>query len=131
MTVSPGSPAAASRQAFPSVEQSAAYQQYVKRPKSELSKLIYLMDRFRDSKVQAIYDGNPYDATEAANLTHKYLARNYKKDQSAEHWVKIHSYSSLPAGNIIYIQFSNGQKRPARDVLLEELKTLKNIQGAS
>lgn len=112
---------------MPSLQQSEAYRQYAHRPRTELSKLVYLMDRFRSSDFVIFSDGMIYDADFALKFAKKYLSKNYNKER-AEHWIKVHAYRTPGAGKIIDIQFSDGTRRPLRDVLLEELKVLERAR---
>ena len=117
-------PTAFSSDFLPPFQETSAYRQYLKRPKTELSKILYLLDRFKDSSVKVVYDGQKYDAKYAAGEATKYIARNYKKKEQAESWIKIHAYRSQPDGDIIYLKYPDGKYRPLRDVLLEELSLL-------
>ena len=109
--------------------QSKAYERYLQRSPSELSKLIYLLERYKDTDIKVIYDGNEYDALEGANYAKRYLAQHYNKKENAEKWLKIHAYRSTPAGNVIYFKFSDGQRRPMLDVLLEELRLIEKARS--
>jgi hypothetical protein len=118
---------AAARAADPSfepVEQSKAFRQYTLRGASEFSKILYLIDRFKNTKVEVVYDGYPYPALRAAQEARAYLAKNYRQGDPAERWIKLNAYRS-GAGNIIYFKYPDGDRRPMRDVLLEELQILK------
>lgn len=110
----------------PSFQQSEAYRQYVHRPRTELSKLVYLLDRFRRADFEITFDAVVYDADFALKFAKKYLAKNYKKEEAAR-WINIHAYRTPRAGKIIYIKFSDGSSRPLRDMLLEELKALEKL----
>lgn len=113
---------------LPPREESAAYQQYVKRPRTDLSKLIYLMDRFKGSDFKILFDSNEYQSSEALRYAKTYLAKNYKSNEKAESWLKTHSYRSPTMGKVIYFKFSDSQYQPLRDVLLEELRELEDIK---
>ncbi len=109
---------------WPSVDESFAFQQYLKRPTTELSKLIYLMDHFKDADAKIIYDGNEYHVAKALRYAKKYLADHYKSNEKATAWLKAHAYRSQPKGNVIYAKFPEGKFRPMVEVLLETLTEL-------
>ncbi len=115
-------------EALPPFQESAAYKQYTRNPKSELSKLIYLMNRFRDSDLKVLYDGHDYTSDYAIGEAKKYIARNYHKE-NAEKWIKKHAYRAQSGGgDIIYLKYSDGKLRPLRDVLIEELEALQKAR---
>ncbi len=106
-------------------ETTPAYAQYSRRPSTELSKLIYLIDRFKETALQVLYDGYEYTAPEAARYAKNFLAKNYKEG-SADSWVKNHCYRT-EGGSIIYLKDPAGELRPLQDVLLTELETLQTL----
>ena len=110
---------------------SKAYQQFVLRPRSELSKLICLIDRFADSNIQILYDDQYYPASFIAPIARAFLASHYNHE-SAEDWVARWCAVSIPDGNPIWIKFQDGNSYRALDVLLEELKVLNHsVEGSS
>ena len=106
------------------MEQSDAYQKYCRRPKTELSKLLFLIDRFKDSDIKVVYNGNHYDSEVATKYARQYIRDHYRSTQDAESFVKDHAHRSEPQGNVIYAEYPDGKIRPASEVLLEELKAL-------
>jgi len=106
-----------------SPKESQAYQRYHLRPKTELSRLLYLMDRFVGTPIQVIYNGNAYDADRAVKYARGYIARHYQ-NENVELWIQRNTYRSNPEGRIIYFRYPDGSRRPARDALLEELDKL-------
>lgn len=104
-------------------QESLAYQQYSRRPKTELSKLVYLMDRLKKGHFIILYNGRPYEAVKIATLVKGYIALNYRKEK-AEDWIQNHAYKSRSKGQVIFLQSPDGEKRVLKDVLLEELKLL-------
>lgn len=112
---------------LPPIEDSEAYQQFVLRGPSEFSKLLYLLDRFKDTGFGVIYDGYHYDNRQSLTEARRYLARRYQKGESAQRWLTVHAYRS-PGGQIIYLEFPDGKTRPLRDILLEELDALNEFQ---
>ena len=104
---------------------SAAYQQYQRRPKTELSKLIFLMDRFKGYPAEVIYNGSYYDSDFALKNAKAYMAAHYKKKQAAEEWIRENAYRSDPGREVILYKEPNRAPKPLRDVLLEQLEALK------
>ena len=102
--------------------QSPAYQQYLKRPKNEMSKLLYLMDRFKQAPLTVIYDRVEYESDIALKHAKSYVAKHYQRQNAAE-WIQENAYRSLH-GSVIYVKFPDGEKRVLRDVLIEELNHL-------
>lgn len=109
------------------IEDSQAFQRYSTRKKSELSKLIYLMDRFKGTGYKVIYDGREYDSDQAALEAKKYIAKNYKQEP-AEDWIRQQAYRSSPGGNVIQVKTPEGQLQLLRDLLMSELDSLKHIE---
>lgn len=112
---------------LPPVKESQAYQMFAKRPASELSKLLYLIDRFKDADVKVIYEGDHYEAAYAAGVAKKFLLKNYHKE-SAEHWVKTYCHRAEKSGKFILFEAPDGTFRSARDVLMDELKVIEQIK---
>ncbi len=109
------------------IRDSEAFKQYqLRKSDTELSKLIYLMDRYRDAKFEIQYDGSWYGADEAMMEARKYLRQNYK-NEPAEKFIKLHTYRPYGKEKIIFIRFPNDEIRILRDVLLEELKRLDQV----
>lgn len=107
---------------IPDLTITSAYQQYSLRPKSELSKLIFLIDLYRNSDVQVVYDGVENTSEVALGYARKYISDNYRKE-NAEAWIKEHAYRAK-SGQIIYVKLVSGQVVPLRDLLLEQLHRL-------
>lgn len=108
---------------LPASPQTTAYHKYKNRPKNELSKLIYLMDRFKGTGYKVLYNQMEYDSATALQQAKNYIAKHYQQE-NAEAWVREHAYRSA-AGEIIYLHFEDGKKEILRDALVRELKTLK------
>lgn len=120
LTVAGVSYAAISAQGLQPYQESPAYKQYQKRPKSELSKLIYLMDRFKGSQYTVLFDGAEYDSLKALKYAKSYIAKHYQKEE-AENWLRDHAYRS-PSGKVIYLKTPEGKTEVLRDSLIQELK---------
>ena len=104
-------------------DKSAAYELYIKRPRTELSKLLYLKDVLQRSDYDVIYNGKTYDPDAIASLISMYVRVNYKKEK-AENWITKHAYRSLSKGQVIYLRDPHGKRFILKDVLLQELRTL-------
>lgn len=102
--------------------ESFAYKQYSMRPKNELSKLYYLMDRYRGSDLKVVFNGSEYESRQALGYAKSYLMKNYKKE-NALNWIKLHAYRS-PSGQVIYLKTLDGKNLVLRDVLIKELEAL-------
>lgn len=107
---------------LPPIEESKAWQQFKTRPVSELSKLIYLIDRFGGSKIEIVYDGRYYKAAFGAQLAKFFLAQNYKKE-TVDAWIKKWCSVSM-GGNLIWVKFPDNRFKLSRDVLKQEIEAL-------
>lgn len=112
-----------SEEGLPPIEESEAFRRYLRRPKTELARLLYLADRFLNTEFQVIYNGHPYDSNTAVKYARSYIFKNHKKEK-AESWIKVHAHRAGNSGEIIYVKYPSGAKRPAREFLLEELQRL-------
>ncbi|MBU3759640.1 MAG: hypothetical protein FGM27_06890 [Candidatus Omnitrophica bacterium] len=109
------------------IEDSQAFQRYSVRKKSELSRLLYLMDRFRGSGYKVIYDGLEYDSETAAQESRKFIAKNYKQEPAVD-WIRENAYRSSPGGNVIQVKTPDGTILDLRDVLIDELESLRRVE---
>jgi len=107
---------------FPDLQESQSYKEFKKRPLSEHSKLIYLIDRFGDADIEIVYDGHYFSAPFVARVTRWFLSRHYKRE-SAEKWVMRWCNTSI-SGNLIWVKLPDGHFRLSREILLSELKAL-------
>jgi len=98
---------------------SFAFKQYQLRPKSELSKLYYLMDRYNGSSFKVLYDGAEYESGAALRYAKSYVSKHYRK-QTARDWVSEHAYRS-GSGRAIYLKSPEGKNILLRDALIKEL----------
>lgn len=113
---------------LPPIKQSQAYQQYALREsKTELSKLLYLMDRYRQTPYIIHYEGHDYDAQAALMQARKYVAKNYQKEP-AEEFIRVHAYRPKIGSSILYVKYPDGQTVLLRDILLDELKALESLE---
>jgi hypothetical protein len=111
---------------FPEIRESKAYKKFAVRPLSDLSKILYLIDRFGESKIEVVYDNQSYPAPFATAVARWFLARNYKK-QTPENWVKEWCSHSIMTNKLVYVRLPNGDFLLARDVLLAEIKAINQI----
>jgi hypothetical protein len=109
------------------VEESQAYQDFLKKPSSDLSKMICLLNYFRTAPVIVQFEGTDYTAQAAYPFGLIYLMTNYR-NENPEDWAKKHCYRSLFGNNIIFFKFQDGSSRPARDVILEKYHELEEAQ---
>ncbi len=119
--------AASTAWAMEPLQESAAYQKYQNRPANELSKLIFLLDRFNTENTEIRIDGNVYKAEKAFPYGKSYLAQNYKQEK-AEDWLRKHCYRTKGDNQIIYIRTQGDDFKPFRDVLIDELSVLRTIE---
>ena len=112
---------------LPPVRKSEAYRLYKKRPSSELSRIIYLIDRCKGTELKVLYDGSFYTAEIAVPIARWFLSVYYRK-QTAEQWVKQYCTSTIPYGNPIRFKLPDNTFRLSRDFLLEELAALKTAE---
>ena len=107
------------------LEQSRAYQLFQTRQKNELSKLVFLIDRFKDSKIKIVYDGIEYSPPFVAKLARWFLPSHYH-DENAEKWIMVWCNKSYSERKLIWVKDSKENVKLAREVLLEELKALES-----
>lgn len=124
----PAVPAAASSSAAGLVplEQSKAYKRYSARPQTDLSQLIYLIDRFSEADILILYGDFQVDAPFAAGIARWFISRNYE-GQTAEAWVDKWCKNTFPQGKPINVRLADGDIRPAVDILKDELNQLRAI----
>jgi hypothetical protein len=109
------------------VAESQAYQEFLKKPGNDLSKMICLLNYFRTAPIMVRYDGIDYTAQVAYPFGLVYLMTNYRNENPVD-WAKRHCYRSLFENNIIFFKFQDGSSRPARDVILEKYHELEEAQ---
>jgi hypothetical protein len=109
--------------ALPSPQESPAYKQYLKRPKTELSKILYLLERLKMQNLKILYNGKVFEPCQILTIVKAHIALTYKKEK-AQDWIQVNAYKSRSKGQVIYLEYPNGQRRILRDVLLEELASL-------
>ncbi len=114
---------------LPPLQQSEAFLQFERRPVSELSKLYYLINRFKTCNIIINYDGGHYKANWAAPYVTAFLMLHYRKDETARRWVMNYCHRT-PSRKLIWAICPDGTKRPASEVLLHELEILeKHLSG--
>lgn len=105
------------------LEQSQAYQEFLKKPENDLSKMICLLNYFRTAPIIVRFEGVDYTAQAAYPFGLVYLMTNYRNEKP-ENWARKHCYRSLFSNSIIFFKFQDGSSRPARDVILEKYREL-------
>ncbi|HTL47074.1 MAG TPA: hypothetical protein VL688_03320 [Verrucomicrobiae bacterium] len=108
---------------LPPIEQSKAYGQFQQRPFSDLSVLIYLIDRFKEAELDIVYDGHYFPAPMAARLAKWFLGVQYRKERPVE-WIMKWCNVTVPNGVLIWVKDGKNKYRLSREILLDELKEL-------
>lgn len=112
---------------FPPIKDSFAYKQFMNRKdQSDLSKLIYLIDRFSGTDIQVVYDGISYKSSFAAGVAKWFLARKYNKETVSE-WILKWCNRTILAGNLIWVKFPDGSVKLSREVLTNEVEALEKF----
>lgn len=112
---------------LPPLQESRAFARYKNRIKTDLSKLVYLMERFNAEGVEIKIDGNIYPARIAFPFARAYLALNYSKEK-AEVWIEKHCYRSPFTNNVMLVRLGDEEYQVGRDVLLNELEALRQAE---
>ena len=107
--------------------QSQAFQDFLKKPVNNFSKLVCVLNYMRTVPFMVQYDGIDYTAEAAYPFGLVYLMTNYH-NEDPEHWAKKHCYRSLFSNAVILFKFQDGSSRPARDVILEKYRELEAAQ---
>jgi hypothetical protein len=94
----------------------------------ELSKLLSVLEQFRNTSLKVIFDGIEYDINLAVKRA-KQLIRKHFRSGPASIWVKNNLYLSPFKREVIYLKFPDGGMRPLRDVILERLQRLHRISA--
>ena len=100
-----------------------AFERYLNRPVSELSKLIYLGDMLRDSGLMIVHESMGYDPRLIYPMVSLYVRMNYK-NETAEAWIAKHAYRNGSSYGVIYLKDAQGKVQVLRDFLLQELNSL-------
>lgn len=120
-------PAVWGEETLPFVEQSEAYKEYLKKPATDFSKMICLLNYFRTAPVIVQFEGIDYTPEFAYPFGLVYLMTNYRNEKP-EHWARKHCYRSIFTNKIIYFKFRDGSSRPARDVIIEKFDELEEAE---
>ena len=116
-------PAALGTEGLQPMAESQAFQDFLKKPANNFSKLVCLLNYLRTAPVMVQYEGSDYSMQIAYPLGLAYLMTNYR-NENPEQWVRKNSYRSLFRNQIIYFKLPNGSYVPARDVLTEKIHEL-------
>ena len=122
-------PAVLGAEGLEPIEQSQAYQEFLKKPANDLAKMVCLLNYFRTAPVVVQFDGTDYTAQAAYPFGLVYLMTNYRNEQP-EQWAKKHCYRTLFGNNIIFFKFQDGSSRPARDVIIDKYRELETALKA-
>jgi hypothetical protein len=116
-------PAALGTEGLQPIGQSRAFQDFLKKPANNFSKLVCILNYMRTTPVKIQYEGIDYSVEGAYQVALVYLMTNYR-NENPEQWVRKNSYRSLFKNQIIYLKLPNGSYVPARDVLIEKFYEL-------
>lgn len=89
----------------------------------ELAKLLFVVERYRDSNFKVIYDGAEHDMNSTIPSARVYVQRNYNGER-AETWIKKYLYHSPTRDQVIVLKSPEGRERSLRDALLDDLRKL-------
>lgn len=121
-------PAVLGAEGLEPMESSKAYQEFLKKPANDFSKMICLLNYFRTVPAVVQFEGIEYAPEFAYPIALVYLMTNYR-NENPEQWAKKHCYRSIFSNKIIYLKFRDGSVRPARDVILEKYHELEEAQN--
>ncbi|MBI4549320.1 MAG: hypothetical protein HY714_00125 [Candidatus Omnitrophica bacterium] len=113
---------------LPPIRESKAYRSFIRRRPSEISRLVYLIDRYKGAPLRVIYDGAPYENEVAVKVARWFLPRYYNNEK-AEEWIVRYCSTSFLLDNPIYVEYPDGRRVLARKILLEELQALAEAAG--
>jgi hypothetical protein len=122
-------PAAMGTEGLQPIGKSQAFQDFLKKPANNFSKLVCILNFMRTTPVKVQYEGIDYSIESAYPIGLVYLMTNYH-DEDPEQWVRKNSYRSLFKNQIIYLKLPNGSYVPARDVLIEKFHELEAARRA-
>ena len=109
------------------VDESPSFQDYLKKPPSNLSQLIFALDYFRNEPVMVRFDDVDYPILFAYPLGLVYLL-TYYKNEAPEAWIKKNCYRSPTANKIMYFKYPDGSYRQVRETALQLLQELEVAQ---
>lgn len=111
---------------LPSIEKTRAFEQYRSRPENELSKMLYLIDRFGETNAEVIYAGKTFKTGMVARIARWFIKTHYK-DEQARGWINQWCYRTIPSGELVWVKGKDGSYFSARDILLADLGRLESI----
>lgn len=128
LTVYPFAPAFAQPVAIlpelPPIQESPAYKQFRQKPQSELSKMMYLIQRFKNLNVEIQYNSHRYRIREISPLIMAYVFANFDRKGTAREWVIANASYSRTKRNPILVHLQDGSHERASELLLRELEIL-------
>lgn len=108
---------------IPDIRGSVAYKNYLMRPTTELSKLLFLLERLSEAKFQVLYAKAYYDVDFVAPLARWFLKYRYT-NQTAEKWIALYCSTTVLSRERIWVRLENKKFVLSRDVLMDELRRL-------
>ena len=121
------SPAALGAEGLQPLAGSQAYQDFLKKPVNDFSKMVCLLNYFRTAPIIVRFEDIDYAPEFAYPVGLVYLMANYHNEKP-EHWARKHCYRSIFSNKIIYFKFRDGSSRPARDVIIEKFHELEEAE---
>lgn len=112
---------------LPEMHQSPAYQDLMRHPITELSKINYLIERFKDANAEIDYNGHYYYPKDISRFVQMFIAIHFDPHETAKDWIIKYANRSIPKGDPIWIRLSNGKFYQSKDVLMGELDDLENV----
>ncbi len=113
---------------LPLLETSEAFEQYLKKPRTNLAKLLFGLNYFRTAPVMVRYDDVDYSPQFAYPLGLAYLLTHYR-NEDPERWIKKNCYRSPTADKIMYFKFPDGNYYPVREVFIKTLCSLNEAES--
>ncbi len=112
---------------LPPVHESLAFKQLRQRPKSELSKMLYLIERFKNMNAEVQYNSGRYKIKDISILIQGFILVNFDRKGTAKDWVIQNASYSRTKRNPIWVYLPDGSHCLAKDLLLQELETLEKL----
>ena len=108
---------------FPPLKQSQAFTEFLKSPRNDYAKLLFLIDRFGDADIKVIYNGYEFEALFAAGVARWFL-KIYYRGQDPKTWILQWCNRSIPNDELIRVKLPDRRYLLSRDVLSKELAQL-------
>jgi hypothetical protein len=108
---------------LPAMQESMAFKRFKQSP-SELSKLFYLVERFKHLNAEIEYGSRRYKIKEISALVQGYIFAKFDRKQTARDWVVANVSYTRTKRTPIFVRLKDGTCHRAVDVLLKELEAL-------